>query len=301
MQDDDSQAGAGATGEGHFIVPDGVEAGRLDRVLAAVSGMSRGRARRLIDVGGVYVDGKRTLRQTTSVGPGRRITAVLYAEDVAARAEARLAQRSPRFVHRERSFAILDKPPGIPVQATRASVKGTLEAWLRAQDGVEYVAFHHRLDSSARGLIAVALHTSANKALAAAFQQRSAERTYRAVVEGIMKGEGTWEHDQVTRGGVRRAVRPRGKPKKLMRSRWRAIARGETRSLIEVRLETGRTHQIRLQAAAVGHPGVGDLLYGGKDRGGLHLQAAGLALPHPRHGHRVEWTLEAPEEWLRLR
>ncbi len=301
MPDDDSQGGPGATGEAHYKVPEGIDEGRLDRVLAVVSGMSRGRARRLIDAGGVYLDGKRTQRMTTTVGPGRSLTAVLHAEDVAARADERLAKRPPRFVHRERSFAILEKPPGIPVQATRASVRGTLEAWLRAQEGVEYVAFHHRLDSSARGLIAVALHPSANKSMARAFQERTAERTYRAVVEGILKGEGTWVHDQVQRDGRRRAVKPRGAPKKLMKSHWRALEHGETRTLVEVRLETGRTHQIRLQAAAVRHPVVGDLLYGGQDRGGLHLQASALALPHPRHGRRVEWSLEPPPEWLRLR
>ncbi len=303
MPSDDSQSGAGATGEVTYKVPEGLESGRLDRTLAVVSGMSRGRARRLIDAGGVYVDGKRTLRQTSSVGPGARITAVLHAEEVTARAIDRIARREPYFVHREADYAVLNKPPGIPAQATRASVKGTLESWLREQDGIEYVACHHRLDSSARGLIAVALHTSANRSMARAFQERTAERTYCCVVEGLLKGEGTWEHDQVQREGKRRAVRPRREPKKLMRSHWRAISHGETRTLVEVRLETGRTHQIRLQAAAEGHPVVGDLLYGGQDRGGMHLQASALALPHPtRRGHpRVAWDIDPPEEWLRLR
>jgi RluA family pseudouridine synthase len=266
-------------------------------MLAALGKMSRGRARRLIEVGGVYLDGKRTLRVSTPVGPGRVITAVLYAEEVAVRSQARLAAREPRIVHREASFAILDKPPGIAVQATRATVRGTLESWMRAQPGVDYLAFHHRLDSSARGLIAVALHKSANRGLAAAFRDRTAERRYCAVVEGLLRGEGVWEHAQVQRSGKRRAV-PVGKGRgQLMRSRWRSLEVGPDRTLLEVSLETGRTHQIRLQAAAEGHPVVGDLLYGAQDPGGMHLQAIGLGLPHPRTGRRVEWALDPPPEW----
>ena len=297
MPIDSSRPGAADTGEATWKVPDSLEPTRLDRMIAALGEMSRGRARRLIDLGAVYVGGKRTLRVSMVVGPGTRIDAVLYAEEVAARAIDRIAKKPPRFVHRERTFALLEKPPGVPVLPTRATIRGTLDSWLKEQPGVEYTAFHHRLDAAARGLIVAVLHKSANRSISAAFQERTAVRKYRALVEGRLEGEGVWEHAQVQRSGVRRAVRWRGQGLH-MRSLWRSSVVGADRSLIEVKLETGRTHQIRLQAAAVGHPVVGDLLYGDRDRGGLHLQAAMLALPHPHRRSRVEWALEPPERWM---
>jgi 23S rRNA pseudouridine1911/1915/1917 synthase len=82
-----------------------------------------------------------------------------------------------------------------------------------------------------------------------------------------------------------------------MKARWTALDRRGSHSLISVALETGRTHQIRLQAAAEGHPIVGDRVYGFGEAGGLRLQASELGLEHPVTGEWMSWELDEPVSW----
>jgi len=187
----------------------------------------------------------------------------------------------------------------MPTQSTRRGAEGTLEHWLRQQEGVEYTAFHHRLDAAAQGLICAALDRGANKSLARAFRERLARRSYRALVHGAPVGDrGEWHHLGVERRGRRQAVpwQPRTRGEE-MRARWEAHGRRGPHSLVTVDLETGRTHQIRLQAAAEGHPIVGDHLYGFGEPGGLRLQACELELEHPLTRERMGWSLEEPAGW----
>ena len=274
-------------------VPDDGLADRLDRWLPRLLEVSRGEARRLIDAGGVYVDGKRCRVQSRTVGPGVALRCRQDAAEVAARA-AKGPQ--PVIVHRDDALLVVDKPPGMPTQASRTTVYGTVEAWARALPGVQYVALHHRLDRDARGLLALAIDRSANKGLAQAFGERLATRRYRARLEGDVDGDaGVWQHSLIERGRSRRAERFSPKRGKGMRSEWTVLDRGEGTTLVEVVLQTGRTHQIRLQARAVGHPVVGDKLYGTPARGGLRLQAFALALPHPVTGEDLSFELPVPE------
>jgi 23S rRNA pseudouridine1911/1915/1917 synthase len=273
-------------------IPDDAASDRLDRRLAALQGLSRAEARRRIEEGAVYVDGRRCRIASRQVGP-----------DVAIRLEGAVAPRpvggEPGWVFRGDSFAVVSKPPGMPVQATRASALGTLEAWLRDQPGVGYVALHHRLDADARGLLAVALDRGANKGLAASFSQRTAVRRYRMLVHGTPAGgAGEWRHREGRRGQVRTAEpwTARGHGREMISS-WRLAEERDLHGLLEARLQTGRTHQLRLQAAAAGHPIVGDRLYGFGEAGGLRLQAYALALEHPVTGEGMSWELEEPEGW----
>jgi len=193
----------------------------------------------------------------------------------------------------------VDKPAGMPVQPTRASVQGTLEAWLESQDGVDYVAFHHRLDRDAQGLICAALDRSANKSLARSFQERLAKRRYRVLVHGRPEAaDGEWKHRQVRRGRKRKAIdwSDEGEGESMV-SRWALVEVRTPYALLEVSLVTGRTHQIRLQAAAEGHPIVGDPVYGFSEGGGLRLQACELQIRHPTTGESMSWTLDEPEGW----
>ena len=265
---------------------------RLDRALAALASISRGEARRRIEVGGVYVNGSRCLRLSAEVGPGAEIESVPGAVEASERGRAILAATPPEVIFRDRCIAVLNKPPGLPVLATRQALLGTLESWIREQ-GPRYVAFHHRLDREAQGLIVAAIDKSANRELAAIFSERRARRSYRVLVEGHLEGEGVWEHGLVKRGGERRAVK--AGVGKLMRSRWRVLENLGDRTVVEVRLETGRTHQIRMQTAAEGHPIVGDRLYGTADPGGLRLQACRLELPHPTRKGWLSYSL--PDPW----
>ncbi len=206
---------------------------------------------------------------------------------------------SPEWVFRDRWLGVVHKPPRVPVQRTRRGIAGTLEAWLAAEPDVHYSALHHRLDAAAQGLVAIALHPHANKGLAAAFRERTAERLYRVLVHRGPKGEsGTWEHAEGTERGQRIALPPDAPGAgRAMKSSWRLVERRRTKALLEVRLHTGRTHQIRLQAAAEGCPVVGDVPYGFGEAGGLRLQAYRLALEHPVTGGPLSFELPEPQGW----
>lgn len=278
-----------------FVIPEDLARDRLDRVLAQVWGESRGAARRAIAAGGVYVEGKRCRSASRSVGPGVQLEVEPDAADIAEWAKANLARNPPRVVHQDPHVVVVDKPAGVPVSPTRQTVHGTVETWLFEQ-GFKYVALHHRLDRDAQGLLVAAVHRSANAGLAKAFQDRRVRRTYRAILQGSLEGEGDWKHTLVQRRGKRIAVAP-GKKGQSMRATWRAIGARGAHTLVRVVLDTGRTHQIRLQSAAEGHPVLGDRLYGGAERGGLRLQASRLELPHPVTGKTLLVDLPEPSAW----
>jgi 23S rRNA pseudouridine1911/1915/1917 synthase len=278
-----------------FVIADDVPRDRLDRVLAAVWGESRGTARRAIDAGGVYVLGKRCRSASRSVGPGVEIEVEPRAAEVADWAKKSLAANPPVLVYRDAHIVVVNKPPGVPVSPTRETVHGTVESWLTEQ-GFTYVALHHRLDRDAQGLLVVAIHRAANKGLARAFQQRRVRRTYRAVLVGGLQGEGTWKNTLVQRRGKRVAVAP-NKKGQSMRATWSTLARRGANTLVRVVLETGRTHQIRLQSVAAGHPVLGDRIYGGSQPGGLRLQASRLELKHPVSGKPLLVELDEPTSW----
>lgn len=292
-------------------IPDHADHDRLDRWLATLARITRGEARRRIEQGAVRVDGRRCRIASRIVGPGARLGLE--------RAEpARPPGKQPVVLFRDEYLAVVDKPPGMPVQPTRASVHGTLEEWLLDQAGISYAAFHHRLDRDARGLLAVAIHRDANRGLAAAFAGRTAERRYRVLVNGLPASDsGQWRHIEGLRLG-RRTAGPWTEPEagehgaaqgdsaaghpsrrtgREMLASWTLSERRGPHSLLVVRLHTGRTHQVRLQAAAEGLPVVGDRLYGLREDVDLRLQAFALGLAHPVTGAALSWELEEPPEW----
>jgi 23S rRNA pseudouridine1911/1915/1917 synthase len=308
-----------------FAIPPGSSPDRLDRWLARAAAISRGEARRIIEAGGAFVDGRRCRIASKELGPGAELSWSVRAPALAAKADAAAAASAatgnePRFIFRDAQLAVVWKPPGMPVEPTRDSSRGTLLDWVRSQPGVSYVAAHHRLDRDAEGLLVLALARRANAGLAAAFRERTAHREYRVLVEGRPAPEGDggspageWRHLQVSRAGRRVALpwregEPHGGGAEEMRATWRFAGTaacapdGSPRSLLLVSLQTGRTHQIRLQAAAEGMPVVGDRLYGLPSRGSarapsrepLGLQAAVLDLPHPVTGGPLHFEIPEP-------
>ncbi|MEE2830000.1 MAG: RluA family pseudouridine synthase [Myxococcota bacterium] len=264
---------------------------RLDAWLARLAQLSRTEDRRRIEAGSVYVDGSRCRIASRRVGPG--VSLRLEREEEA------YDGAQPEVIFRDELIGILFKPPGMPVQATRSTVHGTLEAWLRSEPGVDYCAFHHRLDRDAQGLISVALDRRANRGLAQAFSARRVRRSYRALVHGTPSEEGgRWHHLQVQRGPRRTALPwTEGGTGEEMDASWQLSASRGPHALLDIQLVTGRTHQIRLQAVAEGHPIVGDRLYGFGESCGLRLQACSLELVHPGSGELVSWALEEPVDW----
>src|SRR5262249_62158527 len=158
----------------------------------------------------------------------------------------------------------------------------------------------HRLDKNTSGLMIVARNEESHRALARMVKARRIEREYTALVEGRL-GSRTGTIDaplgRDRRSRTRRAVKGAGS--RDARTHFEVIETLPADTLVHARLETGRTHQIRVHFAAIGHPVVGDPEYGPRERHGLQrqfLHASRLAFPHPRTGEGLAFTSELPED-----
>ncbi len=185
----------------------------------------------------------------------------------------------PGLLFQDSRFLIIDKPAGLPVHAGRAggpSVEDFFPHWRRGKSG-PWLA--HRLDQDTAGCLVIALKKPALLAAQACFAGGLAQKTYWAVVCGAPRaGQGVLElplakHTQGRRWKM--APDPAGQP---AITHWRVLGRSERMSWIEFTPQTGRTHQIRAHAAALGHPILGDALYGA-EAGPLHLLARRIVLP----------------------
>jgi 23S rRNA pseudouridine1911/1915/1917 synthase len=258
---------------------------RLDQVLAArVPGLSRRQARVLLDIGGVFVDRRRVKVAGRAVRAGEEIAAVVGG--ALARAtkrpgrDARAAdeRRLPAFaiVFEDEDVVVVDKPAGLLTAPTPESDRNNLADLLSRRPGAGPVEVVHRIDLETSGLLVFAKTDLANRTLAERFRNHDLERAYLAAVAGAFPADLSTIARPVD---GRRAV-----THVAVRERFGALA-----TLIGCRLETGRTHQIRLHAAAVGHPVLGDTRYGrsvadlpAPPRMALHATALGF--PHPRTG-----------------
>src|SRR5262245_27668402 len=167
---------------------------------------------------------------------------------------------------------VVNKPPGLLTQAPAGidSLEVLVKAFYREREQKEgniYLGLPHRLDRPASGAIVFARHVRAAQRLATQFENRTVTKVYWAVVEGdVQPDEGTWTDHLHKRHGMAQAIvvlaaDPRGK---LAVMHYRVLARVNGTSWLEIQLETGRTHQIRVQAASRGHAVVGDTQYGAK-------------------------------------
>lgn len=255
---------------GPVTVPQGMEPDRFDRILAALLGISRGQARRSIAAGGAYYNDRRCKVSSRRCGPGDQVACFLH--DVPPPPGPPVEE--PRILWNDGQLAILDKPPGMPTAATRDSDRGTLEAWARSTLGKVHLP--QRLDRRASGLLLVVLDASLNVHVARQLQERQIVREYRVGVDREPEAE---------QGRLDSTVD--GKPAALQ---YRRSEPG----CLRVRLETGRTHQIRIQLAEIGCPVTGDTRYGGS-RGALRLRAVRLAFKHPVSEKSID--VKAPDSW----
>jgi 23S rRNA pseudouridine1911/1915/1917 synthase len=274
---------------------------RLDLALIeAHPELSRRRARDVIEKGQVTLDGRTVLEAGQLVEPA---AAIAWDPNRKARSRAR---SSLRLLYEDDDLVVVDKPAGLLAVPT---VPGAPEdtALARLQDYVArlrprrpYVGVVHRLDRDTSGALAFALAPPVRAALRDLFRAHRMERTYAALVEGVPPGdEGRVDlaiHDAYE-GGRRRLARP-GEPSHEARTRWRVLERLPAGALLEIELETGRQHQIRLHLAHLGLPILGDVVYGRSGRRRLiavprqMLHARRLAFTHPTTGAAV--TAESP-------
>ena len=250
------------------------EAVRLDKAIAAQTRLSRNRARTLITRGGVRVDGKVVERAEQIVPQGARV-------DVRAMADPRTQSPLP-VRYRDQFVVVVDKPCGLPSQVGRDGGRDHVHGIVAGNE--PYAGLHHRLDTPASGLLILAVDKAANAGLAKGFREGTIHRTYLAVVLGDPGPKGRWEEpldgDEA-------------------RTRWKRRSSAEGVSVLEVELDTGRTHQIRRHAADAGFPIIGDRRYGGAAGRAwprLALHAARLALEHPVSGKPLAVDSPVPED-----
>ena len=279
---------------------------RLDRFLAAVTeGVSRTRIQRWIALGAVRVNGVHTL-------PGYRLRGVETVEVFPLPREADQAFEPDAMplaiVHEDRDLMILDKPAGLVVHPAPWNWRGTLmNGLLHARPDsarLPRAGIVHRLDRDTTGLLMVARSEAAYQALTLAIAERRIHRRYLAVVQGEPPAQCSIDApiDRDPRERTRMAVVAPGRGKPAVTHVHR-LASASGRALVECRLETGRTHQIRVHLASRGHPLVGDPVYGGAASGRIARQALHawiLELNHPVTGAPLIFRSPLPEDFRSL-
>jgi len=287
-------------------VPGDMAGLRFDQALARMFPQySRNRLQAWLKSGHVTLEGKSAESRQAVMG-GERV--VLSPPDVP-HADVPKAQRMPlKIVHEDSDIMVIDKPAGLVVHPGAGQPDGTLMNGLLAhaprQAGVPRAGIVHRLDKDTSGLLVVAKTVEAQANLVKQLAERTMRRIYLAVVQGDPPASGVIDAPmgRDPRSRVRMAVTHRGKP---ARTAFRVIERFGHAALVECRLETGRTHQIRVHLQHIRHPLVGDTVYRRGTRHGLPfprqaLHAAELTLTHPRTGKVMTWRAPLPRDMKRL-
>jgi 23S rRNA pseudouridine1911/1915/1917 synthase len=296
------------------------EAGdRLDAYLAEqLPDLSRSRIQKLIADNQVYVNGEVCTSKKAQVGEGDRIRIMLPdAEPLNVQPE-----NIPLDVlYDDDDFLIINKPAGMVVHPAPGHTSGTLvnallwhcrtesgESTLSGIGGIQRPGIVHRLDKDTSGAIAVAKTDQAHQRLQAQFQTKTARRDYIAVVYGAPAAEHGTIDLPIGRHPVDRkkmAIVPEEKGGSRAVTHWQIKERLGNYTLMNFELETGRTHQIRVHAAQMGHPIVGDPVYSsgrsiGVNLEGQALHAWRLRLQHPVSGEWIEAIAPPPSTFLKL-
>jgi 23S rRNA pseudouridine1911/1915/1917 synthase len=293
-----------------YLVGESEDGQRLDTALAGLIGQSRSQVRRWIDADRVRWNGRAaSASQTVSEGDE------IEASPPDAIPPVALPEAIPlRILYEDDALVVIDKSADMVVHPAPGHPGGTLVnallhhcGALAAVGGVLRPGIVHRLDRGTSGVIVAAKDDESHRSLAAQFHAHSIERVYQALVRGIPASES---------GRVDAAIARHPRDRKRMtvvssggreaHTAWRVARRyaKSARSLLEVRPETGRTHQIRVHLASVGLPIAGDPVYGrggrdraepGLDRPALHARVLGLV--HPKSGERLRFEAELPADF----
>ena len=247
--------------------------GRLDKLIAENTRLSRKRAKSLIKRGGVRVDGRVERRE----GFRTPADALVELRTTAVSQDVKIED-----IWRSKGLLVVMKPSGLASQPTRSGEQRHLYGALMARGG--YVGLHHRLDTPASGLILLTLERALNRPISEAMKGGRIERRYRVAVIGDPGAAGKW------------TTPIEGKP---ARTHWKRLTTDGHASVLDVSLETGRTHQIRRHAAEAGFPILGDRRHGGAagrawER--LALHAWRLSFTHPATDEPVTVTAPLPAD-----
>jgi len=302
---------------------------RLDDFLAAwlpevlALGVSRAQVRKLISSGGVYVSSRQLTQPAYIVRQGSRVEAfvdVVRLKADATRHDRPFELKSSHVLFEDEWLIVINKPPGLPTQATldptRPHLYGLLKNFLQERDGDKaYVGLHHRLDRDTSGVVLFTKKPEANAGVAELFVKHLAQKTYWAV-SGLGRESPilrfppshAWEVRNLLGRDPRApskknrfaSVRTGGDP---AHTRFRLLESFGAVALIEAQPLTGRTHQIRVHLSEQGAPILGDETYGGLDLGAqiraprLFLHAASLTFPHPISKLEISVPSPIPEDF----
>jgi 23S rRNA pseudouridine1911/1915/1917 synthase len=217
------------------------------------------------------------------------------------------------IIHEDEDIIVINKPRGMVVHPAAGNYSGTLvNALLRHCgdslsdiNGVIRPGIVHRIDKDTSGVLIIAKNNRSHKVLSDMLKEHDINRIYIAVAEGvIMEDQGTVDAPIGRHPVDRKKMAVNLKNGRRAVTHFRVLERFADTTLLELRLETGRTHQIRVHMSYIGHPLVGDIVYGRKkqkyDFEGQALHAGTLGFIHPGTGEYVEYTAEPPEEFTKL-
>jgi 23S rRNA pseudouridine1911/1915/1917 synthase len=292
---------------------------RLDRALAAtVPTLSRERLKTLIRSGAVQAMGQAVRDPSTKVRGDETLSVAVP--------EPRPAHNVPQdipleIVFEDEHLLIVDKPAGLVVHPAAGNADGTLvnallhhcAGQLSGIGGVARPGIVHRIDKDTSGLLLVAKTDVAHEGLAKQFAAHSIDRRYRAIVSGVPKASHGMVDAPLARSATNRKkiAIVEGQRGKRAVTHWKRLDVLRDAALVECRLETGRTHQVRVHMASIGHPLIGDPVYGrsGKTHGkllkelGFHrqaLHAAELGFTHPVTRRRLSFSSAMPPDMQEL-
>lgn len=282
---------------------------RLDQYVASQVGeLSRGVVRKVIDLGGVHVAGRRTSRCSLTVRTGQAVDIYLDGRpfDIFSLTEGQI-------LFQDSCLLVVDKPSGVDCQPTHARFKGTLYDAVRrhlgdAQGGRKEptIGMVQRLDRDTSGVTVFSIHQRAHAAMTRLFAERRVDKRYRTLVAGVL----------VAKEGEFRSLLARQHRTNLMKSvqkggkeaitRYRVVDEFADCTLVEVELVTGRSHQIRAHFAEAGHPLIGDRRYGGpglvqgQEARRTMLHAHSLSFAHPVSGEAMRFEAPLAEDMTSL-
>ncbi|WP_212999077.1 RluA family pseudouridine synthase [Winogradskya consettensis] len=289
-------------------VPDGLDGMRLDQAVSRLFGLSRTAAASLVEAGDALVDGSpRPKSDKVSAGAWLEVTLPAPVTAVVVKPEP---VHGMKIIYSDDDIVVVDKPVGVAAHPspgwTGPTVIGGLAAMgqnVATSGADDRQGVVHRLDVGTTGLMVVAKSEMAYSALKRAFKEREVDKRYHAIVQGHLdplRGTIDAPIDRHPTADYKFAVMSDGKPSV---THYDTLEAFRSASLIDVKLETGRTHQIRVHFSAMRHPCVGDLTYGADptlaarlNLGRQWLHAKELAFLHPRTQAEVRFVSDYPDD-----